>query len=487
MAPSDCIPCARGRFCRYASMYSSEAASLTTAAAFLDPEATLGATTFAKYAAPCAAGYVCLAGASSATPSGVADITGYRCPKGHFCDGASLAGATPCHLGTMQPAEQSATCPPCPAGSFCSTRGAEEAGPCPAGAYCPAGSTRPASCPAGTYRASSGGETIGDCAPCSAGKYCELPGGSAATGPCKAGFLCGSGSATATPWAFVWGAKVPATVDPATGTSIPATAGTTVSGTTTVVNGLCPAGHYCPQGAAVPTPCPLGSYNPTAGAAECIPCDPGHYCGLLGLTAAGPRCAAGFYCKLGAKTAAPAEGATGGPCPAGQHCPAGSAIPLACPDGTRTTAAAQGTCPACAAGKSCRGGLIVSCDNYRYCSESENAAYPYGRLCPAGTYLLPDARGTASASGCTACPAGKYCRAGRVAGDCAAGYICSAAAPSPTPTGASGSSAYACPIGYYCPQGTESPKRCASGLYTYNTGARQKEECSTCQGGYWCE
>jgi len=458
LAVSDCIPCARGRFCRYASMYAAETTTFTTAAAYADPAGALGTTGYALYSGPCAPGYVCLAGASSATPT---DATGYRCPKGHFCDstypGASTGGAVPCLHGTWAPAEGAGACASCPAGTYCSIRGASTTELCPPGSYCSAGSTAPTPCPAGTFRATAGGSSLSSCTGCTAGMYCALPGSSIVTGPCKSGFVCGGSSPTATPWAAVWGAS----------------AGS-------VINGRCPPGSYCPPGSGVPRSCPTGSYSPSDGASECLACSPGAYCGLRGLTAPDGSCAVGHYCNFGAVTGTPVDGVTGAACPAGHYCLAGSAAPLACPDGTRSTLTGQSSCPACAAGKSCRAGVEVTCDNYRYCAASAGPARPYGSLCPAGTYLPADARGTKAAADCGTCPAGKYCVAGRVAGACAAGYICQSGAASPTPSGTAASGAYPCPFGYFCPPGAVVEQECASGLYTYSTGARQKAECSTC-------
>ena len=162
----------------------------------------------------------------------------------------------------------------------------------------------------------------------------------------------------------------------------------------------------------------------------------------------------------------------------------------------------------CAAGTSCRAGIQLECDDFSYCEDNEE--YPYGQLCPAGTYLLlddndpekvsergltdrdgtQDVRGV-SVYGCRLCPAGKFCLGGRIAGDCAPGYVCLYGAPSPTPSGEPRETfpvaeAYACPMGFYCPAGTEVELRCEAGLYTYREGARQKDECTTCVAGYWC-
>jgi hypothetical protein len=214
---------------------------------------------------------------------------------------------------------------------------------------------------------------------------------------------------------------------------------------------------------------------PTTGAPQCLACDPGSYCSLTGLSAPTGKCDAGYYCGFGATTPRPTDGNTGNLCPVGFFCPAGSAVPRTCPDGTRTLGAGQTTCAICPAGKSCRASLEASCDNYKYCSPREALDFPYGRLCPSGSYLDPDERGATDSSSCKACPPGKFCLAGRVTGNCVAGYVCASGAGSPepsTPVVTPGEGAYPCPIGYYCPAGSLIEKPCDSGLYTYHVGAR---------------
>lgn len=83
---------------------------------------------------------------------------------------------------------------------------------------------------------------------------------------------------------------------------------------------------------------------------DCIPCDPGHYCGTSGLSAATGECDAGWYCVRGAWSAKPADlanytsiscvcpvNSTGGQCQPGFYCPKGSVEPLACLPGETTS------------------------------------------------------------------------------------------------------------------------------------------------------
>ena len=65
------------------------------------------------------------------------------------------------------------------------------------------------------------------------------------------------------------------------------------------VGGVCPTGHYCPLGTAVPLPCAGGTYNFVTGQPSC------------------QQCPAGYYCEQ--NTTDP----TSGPCPSGHYCPPG--------------------------------------------------------------------------------------------------------------------------------------------------------------------
>ena len=88
-------------------------------------------------------------------------------------------------------------------------------------------------CPQGTYGPVSGKRALTDCVACEAGHYCEAPGAETRTGPCAAGFACSRGAIEGAPFRQTWD-----------GIAVP--------------NGLCPEGHYCPQGATEPIQCPEG-------------------------------------------------------------------------------------------------------------------------------------------------------------------------------------------------------------------------------------
>ncbi|TNN46574.1 hypothetical protein EYF80_043248 [Liparis tanakae] len=137
------------------------------------------------------------------------------------------------------------------------------------------------------------------CSACPAGHFCSTEGLSSPSGPCAAGFYCPFDYSSTTPYAF-----------------------------------LCPKGHYCPDGSALPRPCPTGEYQPNAGSDSCIPCR------------------SGFYCE---------EAVVGEPwlCPPHSYCPAGTMVPQPCPDGTHTRSNQGGLkgereCLPCPPGRFCR-------------------------------------------------------------------------------------------------------------------------------------
>lgn len=233
-AASDCITCPRGTYCRYASLYAEQAANLVTAAHFADPSTALGPLHLAGYAGPCQSGYVCLEGASSAAPTD--GLTGFPCPAGTQCTVDLNTGVTiavPCELGHYAATAGLELCQPCPGGTYCPERGYKSPATCPQGHYCPAGSLAPRPCRPGTFSTATGLSSASQCTPCTPGQYCESAGAATTTGPCKAGFVCGSGSSTPAPWGAVWSSTGP-------------------------VNGRCPVGHFCPQGSGAPQPCPVG-------------------------------------------------------------------------------------------------------------------------------------------------------------------------------------------------------------------------------------
>ncbi|CDJ49290.1 Cast multi-domain protein, related [Eimeria brunetti] len=143
----------------------------------------------------------------------------------------------------------------------------------------------------------------------------------------------------------------------------------------------CVEGHFCPDGATRPEPCPAGS-TASAGAATCRLCAEGCRCmtpadGDCALREAG-SCPPGRY---------PREGRCP-PCPEGSFCPGGGPRPggpQRCPSGTYSPAGSA-ACMQCPPGSFCPSPKLSDL-----------------QACPPGTYS--DAGSTA----CSPCPAGFRC------------------------------------------------------------------------------
>ncbi|XP_051895659.1 neurogenic locus notch homolog protein 4-like [Pristis pectinata] len=248
----------------------------------------------------CSAGYYCPGGQSVQRP------LEYMCTPGHFCPEGS-ANQTSCSPGHYQSKWATEECEVCPAGFYCQAQGnTKPTGPCSAGylcilsatvptptdgitghqclpgSFCPNGSITAQPCPKGTFSEKLGLTEASHCQACTPGQYCDEMGITAVSGPCRAGFFCLEGSKSPAPIAATFG-------------------------------DICPSGHYCPKAAALPIPCPPGTFRSTTGGTseeDCTLCPSGFYCMELGKDSAGDFCDPGFYCKKGAKTATPLDGIT---------------------------------------------------------------------------------------------------------------------------------------------------------------------------------
>ncbi|XP_029373644.1 multiple epidermal growth factor-like domains protein 6, partial [Echeneis naucrates] len=147
-------------------------------------------------ALPCHAGYVCLGGSSSPSPSNI--FHGYLCPAGHRCPAGS-ANEVPCEPGTYSPAPGAADCITCPKGTMCPSSATQEPSICPAGHFCPAGTALPQLCPPGTFNNLTKTYSLAACTPCPSGLYCSSYGASMPQGSCFAGFFCETGAIGPTP------------------------------------------------------------------------------------------------------------------------------------------------------------------------------------------------------------------------------------------------------------------------------------------------
>ncbi|KAG7471369.1 hypothetical protein MATL_G00123830 [Megalops atlanticus] len=306
---------------------------------------------------------------------------------------------------------------------------------------------------------------------------------------------------------------------------------------------LCPLGHYCPGGAAIP--CPAGTYGAKEGIQRERDCS---------------LCPAGFYCL---------EGSTGRPgsqfmCPRGYYCEEGTGLPhgTPCPAGTSGGQLAQtsrAACKRCAEGRFCPPGSVdpgLPCARGRFCPAGtlEEITCPNGTFtphqgaisvkdclkCPAGFYCpegtsdpLPCQPGTFNPlegqddpADCRPCYAGKACtqtalRAPDV--DCMQGFACPPGSSRPNhpasacPPGTLSNrtdltdrsqcqqcpARYAClrgtggaqrpPLvcfpGHYCPPGTMFPTqhRCPAGRWSDRSGLQEEAECRPCPRGWYCQ
>lgn len=358
---------------------------------------------------------------------------------------------------------------------------------CPAGYYCPNGTkwSTQYGCPLGTYSPNIQLESVDECIQCEPGRYCSVIGGDITTGinhtlylkecvifsilfdfvylfqlkgPCDAGYWC------------ITGAAIPTPTDGVTGK-------------------LCPQGHYCPQGAANPVQCPIGTMSNSTGlqsSSDCPSCTGGFYCADLGLTEPSGSCSAGYYCASGASIPVPNDGGiTGGPCTIGHYCPEGTATPISCAPGTYMLQEQAASCQPCPDGYYCTTGLTPQlCPPGYYCPESTGFVW---ESCPEGTYS--NQMGLSNETQCTPCDPGYYClekNATTPSGICDAGYYCLSGSNTATPDFGYTGSAGPCPPGHYCQTQTSVPQKCPVGRYSDQTHLVASAECELCDYGTYC-
>ncbi|XP_053729819.1 SCO-spondin isoform X1 [Synchiropus splendidus] len=435
----ECLSCPSGRFCRQPGMVALSEAP------------------------PCDAGYVCLSGSPSPTPSDGSH--GYLCPAGHRCPAGS-ATELPCEPGTYSLAPGAAECRACPSGTVCSSFATREPATCPAGHYCPAGAALPLPCPLGTLSNGTGANTLTACTACPAGAFCNTLGASTPQGKCLQGYFCQGG------------AQAPA---PHSSDSFP-------------LNGACPVGHYCPEGCLAPVPCPFGSVRNTTGGVSvesCLNCPAGHYCSSEGLVNPNGPCAAGFFCPFDFSSTTPYAFL----CLKGHYCPTGSPMALPCPTGEYQPNPGSDRCIPCRPGFYCEEAVAGDphlCPPHSFCPAGTMVPRP----CPDGTYTPPNKTGLLDERECCPCPPGKFCRAGRIQGVCAAGHLCLSGSAEFTPPGPipnvsqcqwGVACAGPCPPGFYCPEGTEGPQICPENTFRGFPGAANLLDCLACPPTHWCK
>jgi len=251
---------------------------------------------------PCAAGYMCYAGATTSSPTD--GTKGEVCPIGSYCSSGSAKGIE-CADGTRTTVTGRSTCDNCDAGKYCISSTQFD---CPTRRYCVAGSVRGELCEPGRYNEGLTGLTANSqCTACPERVYCID--GTKGSDYCESGHICTGGAITPLP----------------------------TSGTYPTGNYECPLGRYCLKAGAtgvnLPLECSSSKYTYSMGSDsldDCLTCEGGYYCPTTGFIPIG--------------------------CPVGKYCVRGSTETTDCPINTvRTTvnAAFESDCAQCTGGFFC--------------------------------------------------------------------------------------------------------------------------------------
>ncbi|KAK5904685.1 hypothetical protein CesoFtcFv8_006221 [Champsocephalus esox] len=332
---------------------------------------------------------------------------------------------------------------------------------CPAGHSCPVGSAVEVPCEPGTY------------SPAPGAAYCII---------CPERTMCSFSATRETSICPAGGAIEPT---PQSSDKFP-------------MNGPCPLGHYCPSGCLSPVPCPLGSIRNTIGGVSmesCSACPVGHYCSTEGLANPSGPCAAGFFCPFDFSSTTPYAFL----CPKGHYCPEGSALALPCPTGEYQPNPGSDSCIPCRPGFYCEEAIVGEpwpCPPHSFCPAGTMVPQP----CPNGTYTHSNEGGLQEERECLPCPSGRFCRAGRIQGVCAAGYLCVSGSADFTPQGPEDPNrsnmtqcqsgmqcAGPCPAGFFCREGTEEAELCPANTFRSSPGGASLQDCLPCPPQYWCQ
>lgn len=423
----------------------------------------------------CHAGYYCIEGASVPTPNDT--VTGAPCPAGSFCIRGSHR-PEPCPVGTFGPSkalQSRSGCVDCEGGKYCNYEGlagpngscdpgyfceiravrpnpvnaSHGGGVCPRGHYCPRETTTPFKCPPGTFNNETRATEPSDCTPCTPGQFCEGYGNTYPDGLCDEGWYCEKAAYSRRPVP-----KVNITFNNSVDFTCPLYS-------VNFTGGICPLGHFCPQGSSEPKQCLRGSY-----------------CGQLGLASPEGNCTAGYYCSGGDIIPNPRN------CTAGYYCPEGTEREVPCPVGTFSPYAGKSKeqdCLNCTAGFYCplpgKTEVLFQCLQGYYCpsgsKHNSTVICPRGSSCPTGSGQPQN------------CVPGKYqdqegqyeCNV------CLAGYYCD---PSTNLTGVIYPTK--CTAGNYCPSGTKTEKQfpCPAGTYSNDTGLERSSDCKLCPPKMFC-
>lgn len=220
---------------------------------------------------------------------------------------------------------------------------------------------------------------------------------------------------------------------------------------------------FCPERSEAPSLCEAGFFGNSTltkmvSAEDCIYCPEGKFC-TLGFIAG--DCAAGYFCDFGAiKEKDPSK-----ICPAGHYCPAGTTLPVRCPNGyyfPQEGAERRQDCRPCLAGEYCieNDAEPRQCPAGHYCDAISTEPIP----CRVGFYNVE--KGSTSIRECLACPPGYNCDA----------------------VGISDFTKFPCPVGHYCEEEAKRtpPKKCKAGLYQPYEAKTSSDDCIECPSGHYC-
>ena len=380
------------------------------------------------------------------------------CKAGFFCPrGTPVGNRHPCPPGTFSNSSQlasSSECSDCPPSYYCFGEGEDSpSGKCPPGYYCPKNTRYPSEypCNPGTYNPDYGKVAQSDCKNCTQGSFCES--GKPQPEKCPIGTYMPYGVEKGT--TNLYGETAKAIEDCL----------------------ACPGGSKCDEGTITPSPCGKGKFSKT-GDGRCKLCSKGHFCSndttsMVDMES-NMQCQAGTLCGEGLKNNAEAI-----KCPKGHFCPMGTPVAIACMVGTfnpNLGGEAPHNCTPCTPGYYCTEanedpkGL---CQPGYYCASPINNPFAsknqfpfigsYGPMqfpCPEGTYI--DVAGSKSKNSCLNCPAGSYCSLGT-------------------------SKPELCPRGSFCRGNSSEPTPCSPGYYGSSTGLTQKDQCTVCDQGQYCD
>jgi hypothetical protein len=323
---------------------------------------------------------------------------------------------------------ESSDCIMCPPGYYCE-RGSVKPTPCPIETFCEHESSEPTICKKGYYNNQT---SQYKCTPCEPGRVCLLD-SLHETSPCPAGYICPSSSigsldSNVTVVEFSSAKPCPASEYCPIGSidaGIP-----------------CPAGNFCPEGSSMPTQCYPGTFQNSAGMAECYQCPTGYYCSKsnmktptkcdagnicnsTGLIMPTILCPEGYICPKNTGSypgipPLPKDWIYQNPilCPKGRFCYPGTkseesvngdyTTPQLCTIGEYNPDKGQGKCKPCEAGYECtEKGMTTE----KECSKGTYRPNDPGQInclpCPDGTYGYRE--GLADIKDCETCPAGVVC------------------------------------------------------------------------------